>query len=365
MISKALVVGAYHKKIEELVKLGVALHVVLPRQWGSLTPEINQARGYGVHVLRCMLHGKNHFHFYRGLDRLVDEVRPDLIHIDEESYSTVTFQAMRIAAQRAIPALFFNWQNLLKRFPFPFSFFERYAFRHAKAAIAGNSEAKDVLIRKECNVPIAIIPQFGVDPSVFSTRDVTRLRRDLFGSDVWIVGYGGRLVEEKGLMVLLEAMAGMPERVRLLVVGRGPLRRRMEEKAGHLKISDRVKILDHVASTEMPEYLNCLDTLVLPSLTRGNWKEQFGRILIESMACGVPVVGSNSGEIPHVIGDAGIIVPEGDSVGLRDALLRLIGNGGERKRLAHLGQKRVEEHFTQQKIAHATLALYQSMLPRA
>lgn len=365
MISKALVVGAYHKKIEELARLGVDLHVVLPQQWGNLFPEIERARGYRIHVLRCILHGKNHFHVYGGLERLLDEVGPDLVHIDEESYSTVTFQAMRMAAKRSIPALFFNWQNILKRFPFPFSFFEKYAFRHAKAAIAGNNEARDVLIRKGCPVPIAVIPQFGVDPGVFSTRDVTGLRRGLFGSDVWIVGYGGRLVEEKGLMVLLEAMVGLPERVRLLVIGNGPLRRRLEEKAGDLKISGRVKFLDHVSSSEMPGYLNCLDTLVLPSLTRRNWKEQFGRILIEAMACSVPVVGSNSGEIPHVVGDAGIIVPQGDSVRLREALLRLLENGKERKRLAALGRKRVEEHFTQQKIARTTFALYQSILQRA
>ena len=65
------------------------------------------------------------------------------------------------------------------------------------------------------------------------------------------------------------------------------------------------------------------DVLVGPSLTTPRWKEQFGRMLVEAMACGVPVIGSDSGEIPHVIGDAGIVVPEGDRVALCAAIARL------------------------------------------
>ena len=79
-----------------------------------------------------------------------------------------------------------------------------------------------------------------------------------------------------------------------------------------------------VPSTEIPRLLNELDVLVLPSLTRRNWKEQFGRILIEAMACEVPVVGSSSGEIPHLIADAGLVFPEGDVEALRDALCKLM-----------------------------------------
>ena len=70
-------------------------------------------------------------------------------------------------------------------------------------------------------------------------------------------------------------------------------------------------------STEVPAVLRALDVLVLPSLTTPSWKEQFGRVLQEAMACAIPVVGSDSGEIPHVIGDAGLVTPEGDAAALR------------------------------------------------
>ncbi len=92
---------------------------------------------------------------------------------------------------------------------------------------------------------------------------------------------------------------------------------------------------------DVPRALAEIDTLAAPSLTQPHWKEQFGRVLIEAMACGVPVVGSDSGEIPQVVGDAGLIVPEGDVAALRAALLHLAEDSSLCERLAHAGRARV------------------------
>jgi hypothetical protein len=97
MISKALVVGAYHKKLEELARLGVELHIVVPHTWGNQRLEILEGNGYAIHPLEIKFNGKNHFHFYKRLYQIVREVKPEIIHIDEEHYSVVTFQAMRLA----------------------------------------------------------------------------------------------------------------------------------------------------------------------------------------------------------------------------------------------------------------------------
>jgi len=112
---------------------------------------------------------------------------------------------------------------------------------------------------------------------------------------------------------------------------------------------------------EMPSYYNRLDVLVLPSLTRPNWKEQFGRVLIEAMACGVPVVGSDCGEIPNVIGQAGLIFPEGDADELRARLERLMGDPYLRMRLARLGRERVLARYTQARIAAETCEVYRHL----
>jgi len=100
----------------------------------------------------------------------------------------------------------------------------------------------------------------------------------------------------------------------------------------------------------------------LPSLTRPNWKEQFGRVLIEAMACGVPVIGSDSGEIPNVIGDAGLIFPEGDIVALRDSIARMLADPERRARYAEAGRQRVLAEFTQAQIAAATVRVYREIL---
>jgi glycosyltransferase involved in cell wall biosynthesis len=103
------------------------------------------------------------------------------------------------------------------------------------------------------------------------------------------------------------------------------------------------------------------DTLALPTRDGVGWTEQFGRVLIEAMACGVPVVGSSAGEIPVVIGDAGVVVPQDDAGALADVLGRLASSAEERARLATAGKARVSAHFTQEKVAEDTVAFYRSV----
>jgi len=161
---------------------------------------------------------------------------------------------------------------------------------------------------------------------------------------------------------LLDALAGLSGEWRLHVVGSGPLRQAAASRAAALGIGARVTWELGVASTEIPQRLRQFTVLVQPSLTRRNWKEQFGRAVMEAMACGVPVVGSDSGEIPHVLRDAGIIVPEANPLALRTALERLLGNRELRQDLGQRGRARVLECFTHQRIAEQTVSVYQAAL---
>ncbi len=127
-------------------------------------------------------------------------------------------------------------------------------------------------------------------------------------------------------------------------------------------ITERVEFLGRVPSTQAPQFYRTLDVLVLPSLSRPNWVEQFGRVLTEAMACGVPVIGSASGEIPWVIGDAGLTFPEGDAETLARLLADLAAAPERRGRLAAAGRARVLAHFTQAQIAAATAQVYREVL---
>ncbi len=110
--------------------------------------------------------------------------------------------------------------------------------------------------------------------------------------------------------------------------------------------------------------MNCFDCLVLPSLTRRNWKEQFGRVLIEAMACEVPVIGSSSGEIPRVIADAGMVFQEGDISDLAKRIEMLLCDKELRASLGRKGRERVLARYTQKKVALDTYGIYEDLMSK-
>jgi glycosyltransferase involved in cell wall biosynthesis len=360
MISKACIVGAYQKKLEELARFDdVELTVIVPPYWrderGMMPLERVYTAGYRFIVEPMLLNGHFHLHFYPGLGRHIRHLQPDIVHIDEEPYNLATFQAMRLAKRVGARALFFTWQNLKRTYPFPFSLIEGYNLRKADYAIAGNQEAVEVWQGKGYKGPIRVIPQFGVDPEIYNSQFAIR-------NSQFTIGYVGRLVEEKGVQVLLQAVAGLAGEWRLRILGSGPMQSPLKALARQLGVVEQVSFESPIPSAQMPAFYNQLDTLVLPSLTRPHWKEQFGRVLIEAMACGVPVVGSHSGEIPHVIGQAGLTFTEGDVQELRGRLSQLMDAPAVRADLARRGRERVLAHYTQARIAAETHEVYRQLL---
>src|SRR5690242_7255094 len=144
MISKALVAGTSQRKLEELAKCpDVELTLVTPPYWKSddgskQMLERLYTAGYQMIVTPMALNGNFHLHYYPRLRQIMRDVRPDIVHIDEEPYNLATYHAMRLAVRQKAPALFFTWQNLYRSYPPPFRQFERYNYRQAAAAIAGN-----------------------------------------------------------------------------------------------------------------------------------------------------------------------------------------------------------------------------------
>ncbi len=361
MISKACLVGIYQRKLEEIARFSdIELMVVVPPSWrdGSrlVTLERAHTTGYKLAVEPIILNGNFHLHFYPRLGHRMHAFAPDVVHIDEEPYNFATFHALRLARRARAPALWFTWQNLNRRYPLPFRLIERYNLRHAAYAIAGSTGAAAVWREKGYTGPLAIIPQFGVDPDIFIPRpDGGGTTRG------FLIGYVGRLVPEKGVDLLLEAVAGVNAACRLVIVGAGPECPRLERLAHHLGVADRVLFKGGLPSLQMPAFYQKLDALVLPSRSRPNWVEQFGRVLIEAMACGVPVIGSDSGEIPNVVGDAGLIFPEGDAGALQECLMRLMCDPDLWADLARRGRERVLTHFTQAQVAAQTVTVYRQM----
>jgi glycosyltransferase involved in cell wall biosynthesis len=359
MVSKALVQGAYHAKLREMAALGIELTLVVPPHWGSQKLEVRTADSYRIKITSCVLSGHNHFHFYWRLAGVVDA---DIVHVDEEPWSLVTYQCINACVKQHKPTLFFSWENIYKTYPPPFNYFQWFVLRHADAAIAGNAEARDILETRQFAKPIAVIPQFGVDPDVFAKRDVVDLKMALGLLDKFVIGYVGRVVKEKGIADLIRALASLPEECVLVIVGNGPFARQAEQLSTHLGISHRIRWISQISSLDVPDYMNLFDVLVLPSRTTSHWKEQFGRVLIEAMSCETAIVGSNSGEIPQVIGEAGLLFPEGDVESLTHLLCRLQASPRLKTELGKQGRARVLEKFTHRRIAQETLKVYRQVL---
>ncbi|HVB61613.1 MAG TPA: glycosyltransferase [Ktedonobacteraceae bacterium] len=365
MISKALVAGTSQRKLEELAKCpGVELTLVTPPYWqsddgGKQMLERLYTSGYRMIVTPMRLNGNFHLHYYPRLAAIMRETRPDVVHIDEEPYNFATFQAMRLANKQRARALFFTWQNLYRDYPPPFRQMELYNYRHARAAIAGNREAADVLKRKGYTGPIHIIPQFGFDTEIYKR---TEQRQPRAAGDPFVIGFVGRIKPDKGLNILVDALAQLPDSCQLVFVGNGPMRGELEQQAARLVLAERVTFKGSVPTYDIPGEIQRLDALVLPSVTRPNWKEQFGRTLAEAMACETPVIGSRSGEIPYVIGDAGLTFDEGNTQELAACIRQLLDDSDLYARLTIKGRQRVLENYTQEQIARQTYKVYKEVM---
>lgn len=362
MLSKACLVGIYQRKLEAIAQhLDIAaLQVLVPPFWkderGIMPLERAYTQGYDLIETPIRFNGNFHLHYFPRFRQAVEAFRPDVIHIDEEPYNLATWQALRIAKQHAAATLFFSWQNIVRDYPIPFRQGERWVLHNIDHALMGTESAAQVWLEKGYHGAYTVVPQFGVDTELFQPRQPS-------ASDVFTVGYIGRLVPEKGVDLLLHALAKLQNpRWRLMLVGGGTEDANLQSLAKTLGIDDRVTFIGQVPSLEMAAHYQQLDVLVLPSRTMPNWKEQFGRVLIEAMASGVVVVGSDSGAIPDVIGEAGMVFPEDDAIALHTCLEALQNDPTKRHALMQRGIQRVRDHFTQAQVAEKHVSAYQQAL---
>ena len=163
------------------------------------------------------------------------------------------------------------------------------------------------------------------------------VRRAELGLSGVVIGFVGRLVPEKGVRDLLAALTLLADRrvtgCSVCFVGGGPLAHELERAGREGVLAGRVRLVGPVVHDDAPRQYQLFDVLALPSRTTPRWREQFGRVLVEAAATGLPLVGSDSGEIPHVLSSlAGTaVVPEGDVTALADALEAYIVSAERRR----------------------------------
>lgn len=310
-------------------------------------------------------------HIYRtGFRNVLREIRPTIIFMHHEPYALATAQVyLANHLWHGCPIGFFTWQNLEKTYPLPIRQMEKMVYRQSTFAFVGSESAEARLRGGGYRERATLLPG-SIDPTVHQpASDTIRLRRKLgFDPHDRLIGFMGRISEAKGLSTALEALHQLPERNwRLVLVGNGEDEPRLQRQAEHLGLAGRVHFLGYVPHPEAPRYLSMFDVLILPSETQSNWKEQFGRVLIESMACGTPVIGSDSGEIPNVIRRTrgGLVFPERNPEALASSLARVLNDADLRNRLASRGRETVLEEYTDVALAKRFVTTLQSVPSRA
>jgi glycosyltransferase involved in cell wall biosynthesis len=291
--------------------------------------------------------------------------RWDLIHCWEEPYVAATAQIAKWAAPH-VPLVIATFQNISKRYPPPFNWIERQTLDRADGVVAFGHTALEVLVARGFAASRARVIPIGVDTSRFAPDEPARLEaRQSLGWDetVPVVGFLGRFVPEKGLEMLMGALDRTALPWRALFVGSGPLEPAVRAWAD--RHTGRVAVVTTAAHPDVPRWLNAMDMLCAPSLTTRRWREQFGRMLIEAFSCGVPVVASGSGEIPHVVGEAGVIVDEGDQGAWQTAIERLLEDAARRHDLALRGRARAVSEFDWAVVARRHSDFFRELLEGA
>jgi glycosyltransferase involved in cell wall biosynthesis len=297
-----------------------------------------------------------------GLERAL--AKYGIVHA-AETFLPISEQAAQARAHARFKLVLTCWENI----PFLHEDNPRVASRkqvvqNATELFVAITEAarRALLLEGVPNEKIVVQP-VGVDRRVFhpTVRDQS-LRREWAVPDGWTtVLYCGRLIREKGVLDLVRAMARLPRTV-LVLAGQGPERRRLESAALRLGVHDQLRFVGAVAYGEMPRLYSAADVFCLPSVSTPYCQEQFGMVLVEAMACGVPVVTTATGSIPEVVGGAAVVVPPYAPDAIADAIGGLIGDPHRGAALIEYGLQQVSERYDAARVAVSMGQIYERLL---
>lgn len=344
-----------HIVAPEFVLSGLGRVEVEPEPEGS---------GIKLFVVKTYIPQRVHFFYYNlfDLQELLKKENYDAVYIWEEPYIVSGFSTALLCQLYKVPYFFFGCQNILKKYPFPISFLESQVQKKAACTFACGKVVQQVMVQKQYS-QVEYLPFF-VNQSRFSplkAQDKLKQRELLGLQNQLTIGFMGRFVEEKGLRLFTEIADAVlaKNECNIIIIGSGPLQNEIQNWQKNKSNCVVVSLKHH----EVPAVLAAIDVLLCPSQTRLNWKEQFGRMIVEAFASGVVVMGSDSGEIPYVIGDAGVVLPEQNIKAWVDALDQVLKSQDLRQDLMAKGFIRAQ-HFSVPVVAEQTLASINKSLQR-
>lgn len=342
VVSHPAVLKVNQLPYEELARRGFRVELFIPATWrheystATFRPESVPLLWRHAHRRSVLFAGKPQRHLM--LTNTLAQIRrfgAKAVFCEQEPFSVAATQWGLAASALGVPFGIAIDENLDRPMPAIARLMRSQTLNRAAFVAARSNTAGDLAKKWGAKGDVRLIPHHV--PS-WPTPDRTPNER-------FVVGFAGRLVPEKDLATLVDAIRLLEQPVDLLVVGDGPLRGWLESAdLGSSKLR-LVRGTDH---GEMAELYASMDVLVLPSLTTAAWVEQFGRVLVEAMSCGTPVIGSDSGEIPWVIKTTGggLVFPEGDAPALAQLLTAMREDPILCRQLATQGRSTVDAQFT-------------------
>ena len=315
----------------EYVKQGVDLAVIVPSKIilnlaydsGYFYSSKDDESGYKffpVDLRKPQSYGEG-FKFFH-LFKTIKKINPDVIHVQDEYSSFYLAQVIicrNILYTKKIPIICYAAQNIqYKILPPSFVFDSLSHFlkrtlrkiiqpmalflnkKYLDGVVGTSTEALEIIKKIGANMPMRRI-FYGVDFEVFYPKERNICREKLgIPKDITLVGNIGRFDQEKGLQNLVKAVSQL-DKYYLMLLGGGAHEPTLQKLIDSLELRKRFFHFNNADRLDLVNYYNALSVFVLPSLTTYDWKEQYGRVLVEAMACGLSIVGSSSGAIAEVL----------------------------------------------------------------
>ncbi len=350
------------------------LKILIPKCWKATLFDIQAGDLFADSLKNCKFISLDIFNSgnevlygygFLGIAKLLINFKPDLIHVEQGDNAFSYFQAILLSKIfcRKAKFCFFTWVNWKQKRSWKYNFFwnfiEKFNLFFSDGAFVGNHDAKVILQNKNFKKSIQVLLQLGVNQNFF------RPTEKALESTKKIIGYVGRLLPEKGIFLLVDAFTGLIKNFpdwRLLFVGNGKSERKLREYVKDKNILDYVEFRPAMPHEKVAEVLNELEILVLPSYDTAEWREQFGHVLIEAMSCKIPVIGSTGGQIPQVIGNAGLIFEQKNEMEMMSCLKKLMQDQVLRKKLGQSGYERFKSNYSYEIIADKTYSFWSKFL---
>lgn len=350
----------------KLADTGLSVEIVVPAQQfmgGKWRPaDEQQPSDPPMHFLTKQFNNPR-INSYLGLKKLLDARKPRFIFTDTDPVSRLSVWVGWWCKRNNAKLISLSCENI----PFDFGTSIRLngikgialsAYKYA-FALTGRSTMHHVFtinddgtkIFKDLGYKSISKTPLGYDTEVFFPNPAARTEiREQLHLDTTTFAYIGRLVYEKGVHILLQSLAQMLDIEWRLMLDKfesytNPYNQRIYDMIQQLGLAERIVYID-ADHFEIAKYMNAADAVILPSVSVPKWREQYGRVSQEAMACGTLVIAAQSGALPELVGDAGLIFPEGDVESLTQLLRNVVQNRSQYNHLLQKAPIRAKEYLS-------------------